>query len=182
MESIMAHHRTLHRLSCITLGVLICMFAAAKAGAQTSSTTAYSGQAYVVEATVPPLSPITVSDTGPLPSTGGAQQAALLEVQPIPIGNVGSLNGADIASATAVAQGNASRSAASVADLSLTVAGNTISGDFLMSEATARCQGSNASASGNSQLAQLVINGDTIAVSGATNQTVQVPLDAGYVC
>ena len=118
MESIMANHRPLDRVRCITLAALICMFAAAKVGAQTSSTTAYSGQAYVVRATVPPLSPITVSDTGPLPSTGGAQQAALLEVQPIPIGNVGSLNGADIASATAVAQGNASRSAASVADTS----------------------------------------------------------------
>jgi hypothetical protein len=94
---------------------------------------------------------------------------------------VGAVNGADVASGTAVAQGNDSRSAASVADLSLAVAGNTISADFLMSEAAAACQGSSASASGNSQLAKLVINGQAIVISGATNQTVQLPLGAGYV-
>jgi hypothetical protein len=160
------------------------MFAAANGSAQTSSTTAYSGRAYVVQATVPPLSPIMVSDTDSLPSTGGAQHAALLEVQPIPLGNVGALNGADVAGATAVGQGNASRSGASVADLSLTVAGNTISADFLLAEAAALCQGSNASASGNSNLAKLVINGQTIAISGATNQRVPLSaggVDAGYV-
>jgi hypothetical protein len=157
------------------------MFAAGNAAAQTSSTAAYSGEAYAAQVTVPPLAPIRVADTGPLPSTGGAQQAALLEVQPIQVGNVGALNGADVASATAVAEGNASRSAASLADLSLTVAGNTISGDFLMSEATARCQGSSAAVSGNSQLAKLVVDGQTITISGATNQTVALPLGAGYV-
>jgi len=157
------------------------MFAAANTAAQTSSTPAFSGRAYVVQATVPPLSPITISDTKAIPSTGGAQDASLLEVQPIPLGNVGAVNGADVASASAVAQGNGSRSAASVADLSLTVAGNNVSADFLMSEAAAECQGSNASASGNSQLAKLVINGQTIAISGATNQTVQLPLGAGYI-
>ena len=183
----MSHRRFLHpcrslqRGRCAALGVLICVFAAANSSAQTSSTPTYSGRAYVVQATVPPLAPITVSDTQKLPSTGGAQDASLLEVQPIPVGNVGAVNGADVASATAVAQGNDSRSAASVADLSLTVAGNTVSADFLMSEAAAECQGSNASASGNSQLASLVINGQTITVSGATNQTVQFPAGAGYV-
>src|SRR5205814_9040834 len=108
--------------------------------AQPSSATAYSGRAYALQVTIPPLSPITVGDTGALSSTGGAQQAALLQVQPIPLGNFGAVNGADVASASTVAQGNASRSAASLADLSLTVAGNTISGDFLMSQATAQCQ------------------------------------------
>ena len=178
----MAHEKTSLRWRCVTLAALIGLFAAtAGSVAQTSSTTAYSGQAYVVQATVPPLSPIRVADTGPLPSSGGAQEASLLEVQPISLGSVGALNGADVAPATAVGQGNASRSAASVADLSLTVAGNTIAGDFLMSEATARCQGSSPSVSGNSELVNLVINGQTIAISGATNQTIQLPLNAGSV-
>jgi hypothetical protein len=166
----------------VTLAALIALFAATgSALAQSSSTATYSGHAYVVQATVPPLSPITVSDTGEVPSSGGAQDASLLDVQPIPLGNVGSLNGADVAGATTVAQGNASRSAASVADLSLTVAGNTIAGDFLMSEASAQCQGSNPSVSGRSDLAKLVINGQTIAISGATNQTIPLPLNAGSV-
>ena len=178
----MAHEKTSLRWRCVTLAALIWLLAAtAGSFAQSSSTAAFSGRAYVVQATVPPLSPIRVSDTGPLPSTGGAQEAALLEVQPIPLGNVGALNGADVAPATAVAQGNASRSAASLADLSLTVAGNTIAGDFLMSEATARCQGSSPSVSGNSELVNLVINGQTIAISGATNQTIPLPLNAGSV-
>jgi hypothetical protein len=166
----------------VGFAALIALFTATGSTlAQSSSTAAYSGRAYVVQATVPPLSPITVSDTGEVPSSGGAQEAALLDVQPIPLGNVGSLNGADVAGATTVAQGNASRSAASLADLSVTVAGNTIAADFLMSEASAQCQGSSPSASGRSELANLVINGQTIAISGATNQTIPLPLNAGSV-
>jgi hypothetical protein len=149
--------------------------------AQTSSTPTFSGQAYVVQATVPPLSPITVADTGPLPPSGGALESSLLDVPPISLGSVGGLNGADVAHATAVGMGNTSRSEASVADLSLTAAGNTISADFLMSEATAQCNGGSASVSGRSELANLVINNQSIAISGATNQTIQLPLNAGSV-
>jgi hypothetical protein len=178
-SAFVAHEKTSRRWRCVSLAALIALFAATAGVAQISSTPTYSGQAYVVQATVPPLSPIRISDTGPLPPTGGAQEASLLQVQPIPLGNVGAVNGADVAPATAVAQGNASQSAASVADLSLTVAGNTIAGDFLMSEASAQCQGSTPSVSGNSELVKLVINGQTIAISGATNQTIQLPLNAG---
>jgi hypothetical protein len=149
--------------------------------AQSSSATGFSGQAYVVQATVPPLAPITVADTGPLPPDGGAQQAALLNVAPISLGSVGGLNGADVAHATTVGRGNASRSEASVADLSLTLAGNTISADFLMSQASARCNGSSPAVSGGSDLASLVINGQPIVISGATNQPVPLPLNAGSV-
>jgi hypothetical protein len=177
-----ANKKTSHRWCWVALAALILLFAATGSTlAQSSSTPAYSGQAYVVQATVPPLSPIRVSDTGPVPSTGGAQEATLLDVQPIPLANIGALNGADVAGATAVGQGNASRSAASLADLSLTVAGNTIAADFLMSEASAQCQGSSPSVSGRSELAELVINGQTIAISGATNQRIPLPLNAGSV-
>src|SRR5437016_3107119 len=88
---------------------------------QASSTTTYSGQAYVVQATVPPLAPIRISDTGPLPSTGGAEETSLLDVPPVSLGSAGGLNGADVAHAAAIAQGSASRSEASVADLSVTL-------------------------------------------------------------
>jgi len=152
--------------------------------AQTSSTTGFSGRAYVVQATVPPLSPITpitVADTGPLPSTGGAEEASLLDVPAISLGSAGALNGADVAHATTIGRGNASRSEASVADLSLTAAGNTVAADFLMSEVTAQCNGASPSVSGRSELARLVINGQAIVVSGATNQTILLPLNAGAV-
>src|SRR5947207_7063475 len=177
-----AHEKTCHASRRFILVALMSLFAApARSIAQTSSTPAFSRQAYVVQATVPPLSPITVADTGPLPSSGGAQESSLLDVQPISLGNAGALNGADVAHATTVGQGNASRSEASVADLSLTAAGNTISADFLMSEATARCNGGSASVSGNSELASLSINGQNITISGATNQTIPLPLNAGSV-
>ena len=148
---------------------------------QTSSAPAFSGRAFVVQANVPPLSPITIADTGPLPSGGGAEEASLLEVSPISMGNVGALNGADVAHATTVGQGNASRSEALLADLSLTVAGNTIAADFLMSTASAQCNGSTPSVSGNSELARVVVNGQPVVISGATNQRVPLPLGAGSI-
>src|SRR5436305_540417 len=148
---------------------------------QASSTTTYSGQAYVVQATVPPLAPIRISDTGPLPSTGGAEETSLLDVPPVSLGSAGGLNGADVAHAAAIAQGNASRSEASVADLSVTLVGNTITAEFLMSNAAATCSGSSPSVSGNSDLANLTVNNQSIPVSGATNQTVLLPLGAGKI-
>jgi len=149
--------------------------------AQSSSTPGFSGRAYVVQATVPPLSPITIADTGQLSSSGGAQEASLLDVPAISLGTVGALNGADVAHATTIGRGNASQSEASVADLSLTAAGNTVAADFLMSEVTARCNGTSPSVSGRSDLARLVVNGQSIDVSGATNQTILLPLNAGSV-
>src|SRR3954471_14393607 len=143
----LAHEKTSSRpWRSVTMGAVLALFAAPAASiAQTSSTPTFSGQAYVVQATVPPLSPITVVDTGPLPSTGGAQEASLLDVPSIPLGSVGALNGAEVAHAGTVGQGDASRSEASVAELNLTVAGNPITADFLMSRATARCSGSSPS-------------------------------------
>ena len=188
-----AHEKTCHASRRFILVALMSLFAApARSIAQTSSTPTFSGQAYVVQATVPPLLPITVADTGPLPSSGGAQEASLLDVPPISLGTAGGLNGADVAHATTIGRGNASRSEASVADLSLTAAGNTIAADFLMSfvraisrsdssEASAQCTGTSPSVSGRSDLAKVVINGQSIDVSGATNQTVPLPLNAGSV-
>ena len=156
----------------------------AVASADTSSPV-YSGRAYVVQASVlgTPLPPI--ADTGDLPSTGGAQEAALLTVPPISLGSAGAVNGAEVAHASTVAQGNSSRSEASVANLSLTVAGTTITADFLMSRATAHCNGSSPSVSGSSELAALSISsvngGQPITVTGAPNQTISLPLNAGTV-
>ena len=177
-----AHEKTCHASRRLILVALMSLFATpAGSIAQTSSTPNFSGQAYVVRATVPLVSPITVSDTGPLSSNGGAQEASLLDVPAISLGNVGALNGADVAHATTIGQGNASRSEASVADLSLTAAGNTIAADFLMSEVAAQCTGTSPSVSGRSDLAKVVINGQSIEVSGATNQMIQLPLNAGSV-
>jgi hypothetical protein len=154
-------------------------------GSADASSPTYSGRAYVVQATVLGTQLPRIADTGDLPSTGGAQEAALLSVPPISLGSAGAFNGAEVAHATTVGQGNASRSEASVANLSLTVAGTTITADFLMSRAAAECNGSSPSVSGSSELATLVISsvngGQPITVMAAPNQTIALPLNAGTV-
>ncbi|TME49248.1 MAG: hypothetical protein E6I60_12895, partial [Chloroflexi bacterium] len=151
-------------------------------GSADASSPTYSGRAYVVQASVLGTQLPRIADTGDLPSTGGAQEASLLTVPPISLGSAGSFNGAEVAHATTVGHGSASRSEASVASLSLTVAGTTIMADFLMSRAAAQCRGSNPSVSGSSELASLSISsvngGQPITVTGAPNQTIALPFNA----
>src|SRR5713101_5392280 len=126
----------------------------------------FSGQATVVRANVNILGlpqQIVFADTGPLPPEGGSQDASLLEA------NVPSLVSASVFHATAVAMGNASRSEVSVAKLDVTVAGNTIGAKLLMSRAEAYCS---PAVFGSSEIAELVINNQTIVVSTQPNQTV----------
>jgi hypothetical protein len=145
---------------------------AASSGTQA---TAYSGSATVLRATVLGIS-TTLGDAGSLPSSGGAQEASPL----LSVSEPGLLS-AEVVHATTVGEGNSSHSEAALANVSLTVAGNSISADFLEARATATCTGSGASASGSSDIATLVINGQTIPVSGAPNQTVDLPLNSGEV-
>jgi len=110
-----------------------------------------------------------LSDTGALPSGGGARQATLLEA------NVTDLLTAKVLSASTIGQGNHTRSQASVANLALTVAGVNVKADFISSNAKASCNSSNqASVSGSSQLVKLVINGNAVTVTGKPNQTISV--------
>jgi hypothetical protein len=139
------------------------------AGWTNSDAVAFSGQATVVRATVLGIT-TTVSDTGPLPPSGGAQQASLLSV------TLPGLLTADVAHATTIGQADRARSEASVADVSLTVGGNTIAASFLRSSAMAVCTSGGPAVSGSSEIADLTINGLTIPVSGQPNQTVALPL------
>ncbi len=172
------------RLAVATLLALPVLAWPAVGSADTSSPI-YSGQAYVVQASVLGKQLPRIADTGDLASTGGAQEASLLTVPPLSLGSTGSFNGAEVAHATTVGQGNASRSEASVASLSMTVADTTITADFLMSRAAAQCSGSSPSVSGSSELANLSIpslnGGQPIIVTGAPNQTIVVPPNAGTV-
>jgi hypothetical protein len=138
-------------------------------GSPATHATSYSGRATVVRATLPILSPIVLVDAGPLPPGGGAAEASLLNA------SVPGLVTAEVLHATTVGQGNASQSEASVANLTLTVAGNTISAGFLEAQATAMCTDNGATASGSSEIATLTVNNQTIDVSGEPNQTVSLP-------
>jgi hypothetical protein len=163
------------RLFVLTLlsGLVLLAAAAAETLADSTDRTTYSGQATVVRANVLGLETV-LSDTGPLPASGGALEASLLEA------NVSGLLTAEVLHASTVGQGKESKSEASVANVSLTVGGNAIAADFLAARATATCAGSGAATSGSSEIAALTINGQTVAVTGAPNQRVDLPL-GGYV-
>lgn len=60
-------------------------------------------------------------------------------------------------------------------NLTLTVGGNSVSADLLMSFASAVCTPSGPSVSGDSNIVGLMINGQPITVSGQPNQTIGLP-------
>ncbi|MBI4566684.1 MAG: hypothetical protein HY716_18560 [Planctomycetes bacterium] len=134
------------------------------ATSSSDTATTYSGRATVVKASVLGVT-TTISDTGDLPSEGGALEASLLST------NVAGLVSANVCHATTIGQGHCSKSEASLADLSLTVGANIISCSFAMACAHAQCDGNgNASVSGSSKLTALSVNGEGVAISGAANQ------------
>jgi hypothetical protein len=166
----------------LAAGVVSIGAATAPTAASADSTT-FSGQAYVAQATLtPPVgSAITVgpiADTGPLPPQGGSLENSVLTINaPNPVAS-GTLLSGEVGHTAAIGQGDRSRSEASVAAISLNVAGNAISADFLMARAMAVC---GPSVRGSSELANLVVDGQAITVSGQPNQTVMLPLGAGSV-
>src|SRR2546425_3505402 len=134
-----------------------------------ANNTTFSGRATVVDATVLGIQTV-ISDTGPLPPSGGAQDATLLSA------SVPGLLAAEVLHASTVGQGQRSSSEASVANVTLTVGGNTITAGLLQARATAECHNGVASVSGSSDIVDLVVNGQAIVVSGAPNQTIALPI------
>jgi len=151
----------------MAVGSLVATLGSQSVLAQTTSTT-YSGQATVVRATVLGITTV-ISDTGPLPSSGGAQEASPLEA------NVPGLLNAEVLHASTIGQGNQSGAEASVENLHLTVGGNTIGAGFLMARATAACEPGGPTVSGSSEIVALVINEQAIVVTGQPNQTINLP-------
>ena len=150
-------------LTSFLLGVLLTAGFAAGADAQTQ----FSGRATVLEVHAAGLD-LVLADTGELPASGGSLDQTLLEA------NVPGVLSAEVLHATTVGAKKASHSEASVATLDLTVAGHHIAAGFLMAHATAECKGSTASVSGDANVVSLTIDDQTIVVSGAPNQTVEL--------
>lgn len=142
---------------------------APKNGANGKATTSYGGRAYVIDAEVLGVVDTRLADTGALPPEGGAEEVSLLEA------DIPGLLSAEVLHATTVAQSDASRSEASVANLGLTVGGLTISASLLRAQAAATCDGKSADVSGASEVLNLVVNGQSISVSGAPNQELSFP-------
>jgi hypothetical protein len=159
---------SLHLVRCVSLLVGLGVLIGMGGPVQGEQAVSYSGRATVVRATVLGES-LVFSDTGSLPASGGAQDASLLTL------NVPGVLSAEVLHAATIGQGDRSRSEASVANVNLTVGGNTISAGFLMARAMAKCAKSRASVSGSSEIAALAINGIAISVTGKPNQTVLLP-------
>ena len=161
----------------VAVGIVLSLiaFGPRHATVRADSSPAFSGQAIVVRAALPLAGTLDLGDTGPLPQSGGAQEASLLDL------SIPGLLTAEVGHASTIGQGDRSRSEASVANVATTAGGNTITADFLMARAMATCGPGGASTSGSSEIAQLMINGQTIDVTGTPNQTIQLPLGVGKV-
>lgn len=157
---------TLIRL--FTLSILLCLAAATPAAAAT-----YGGDAVGAEVTVTATGTTIRAATGSLSISGGMADAAL-SVGDIPgsaTGGAVSLQASAMHSAV-VGLGGTTRAEASLGGIGLTVSGNQISADFLMARSSASC---GPSVSGSSELVNLVVNSQSITVTGAPNQTVSLP-------
>jgi hypothetical protein len=106
-----------------------------------------------------------LADTGPIGSND-AQDASMV------MGGVPSTLTAETLSSTAISWADEVDSAASLGNLSMTVAGVGVTADFVMAQAS---QVLGAPGSGSSTLTNLSINGTPIAVTGAPNQAIWVP-------
>ena len=94
----------------------------------------FSGQATGLSGVVGPVTIGPLADTGPLPSSGGALHASLLSAT-LPAG----LGSADTLSASTVGGDQTSSAEATVATVTLTVAGNNISATLIRAQASATC-------------------------------------------
>jgi hypothetical protein len=150
----------------ILAALSIVLLSSPKTAAAQCST--FGGRATVVQANGLGILPVALADTGNINSTGGTNQASLLNV------SVPGLLLGDVLHATAIGGGSASQSEASIANVNLTVAGNTISAGFVMSRANAFC-GSARTINGITEVDGLVVNGQSVGVTGFANQTVSLP-------
>jgi hypothetical protein len=131
--------------------------------------TTYSGRATVVSAKVLFLK-ATLGDTGPLPETGGSLQTTLATLS-VP----GVLSGVVAHAATQGGNEQAS-SVATVSNLSVGVLGIGVSASIVASSTAASCLSGAPVVSGSSEIADLRINGASITVTGAPNQTIYLPV------
>jgi len=129
-----------------------------------------SGEASALQATVLG-SRTTLAGTGPLDGPDDLREASDLAA------NVPLLVQADVLHATTGSSvrdwgaGDYVASEASLSDLGLTVAGNTLSAAFVMARALAPVGGS---PTGTSEVSGLSINGVPVVVTGAANQTINL--------
>jgi hypothetical protein len=125
------------------------------------------GSARAVQATVVTpqgLDTTMLSDTGTLTSTTDARDASQSA------GSVGSILTAQTLHATAIGSDDQIASEASLAGLSLSIAGTSVTAGFVQARATSGNRGVR-----TATVDDLTINGMPITVSGDANQTIAIP-------
>jgi hypothetical protein len=160
MRQILNRWKTLASIALTLVGVF-----AVPRNVQAQSVT-YTGEAVVVSASALGIANVAIEDTGPLPSSGGSLSTQLASA------NVPGLVNAQLLTASTAGQNSQTNSQATVSNVSVTVAGISIQTTILTSHATAACYPDHATVSGSSTIASLTVNGQSITVTGAPNQTV----------
>jgi hypothetical protein len=168
-SSVMVHWR-LCTISLLLISLLTWPMAGGVTTAVAATPTTFSGSATVVNANVLGVNQqLGATNVYPSGSSAFSDERSLLDVA------ITGLLTAEVGHASTIGKGNVSRSQSSLADLNLTVAGNTIGASFLSARAMAVCGPGGPSVSGSSEIADLTINGKSIAVTGEPNQTVDLP-------
>jgi hypothetical protein len=159
---------TVRRLSTVTAALALMLVTAA--APQT-----FGGRASAVVVRLPATgTTIRLADSGSLPESGGGIGKALLSAN-IPASQTGGLVSLTAGTLNSTVVGSGRTDAlASLADIKLTIAGNGIKVGFLLARGSAKC-GDHADVDGTAQLADLVVNGDKVAITGGRNQTVSLP-------
>jgi hypothetical protein len=112
--------------------------------------TAYSGQARPLSVSAFGAS-VSIGDTGALPTSGGSQSAALLDLNVLGFATIGLLKG------TTSGSGDEATSQASLVTVSVPIVG--LSADVVKSTSTASCSGTTPSVSGSSELVNVTLLG-----------------------
>lgn len=158
-------YQVLYRWTLVALSALLLLAWPTAGAAQTLSGHANAAQATVLDLLGGTTTTVLAS-TGTLSGITDAREASLLT------GDVPSLLTGEVLHATTIGWPDQVASEASLADLALTVAGNTIGAHFVMARALAVLD---AAGVGASNIDNLSINGVPIAVSGDPNQTIPIP-------
>lgn len=132
-----------------------------------AQTNTFSGQAVALRANAVGVA-LALSDTGPLPASGGNMKTSLVSA------DVVGLVSAEVLSGATSGSGSGSQSQASVVNLSLL--GGLIAADVVKSNSIATCSGGQASVAGNSELVGLVVAGQPVV---ALNPNLAIALPGG---
>jgi hypothetical protein len=148
------------------MAVLLPASLAASGGSSCRPMTTYTGEAFGASVNVLGIK-TTISDTGTLPGNGGSLSTQLAGIDLPGVLKLGLLT-----ESTTGGSGRTS-SQSSVANVTVTAVGIGVTASVLTSNAFAQaCGGGSPSVAGGSNIADLVVNGHSIIVTGAPNQTV----------